>query len=294
MANELAAEFHGVPVLERNIQDQADNTTRFLVIGKNAAGPVGGGNVEKNVSPNLVKALRYAKEVGSKVVGVVGRDGGYTAQVADAAVIVPVDGKPSGPQGGADEVGVGRQVGAQPTSPRARRAVFLDRDGVLNRAVVRDRKPYPPAGLEGLDILPGVPAALDRLQRLGFLLIVVTNQPDVARGDRSRESVDAFNAELARRLPLDDVFVCFHDDPDGCDCRKPLPGLLARGAERYGIGLERSYLVGDRWRDIAAGQRAGVRTVFIDYDYDERRPEPPADVTVKDLSAAVDWIESHA
>jgi len=159
---------------------------------------------------------------------------------------------------------------------------------------VRDRKPYPPAGLEGLDILPGVPAALDRLQRLGFLLIVVTNQPDVARGDRSRESVDAFNAELARRLPLDDVFVCFHDDPDGCDCRKPLPGLLARGAERYGIGLERSYLVGDRWRDIAAGQRAGVRTVFIDYDYDERRPEPPADVTVKDLSAAVDWIESHA
>jgi len=190
-------------------------------------------------------------------------------------------------------VGVGRQVETQPPGRPARRAVFLDRDGVLNRALVRDRKPYPPEILEDLEILPGVPAALERLRRLGFLLLVVTNQPDVARGDRSRESVDALNAELARRLPLDDILVCFHDDHDGCDCRKPLPGLLIRGAERYGIRLERSYLVGDRWRDVEAGRRAGVRTVFIDYDYDERRPEPPADATAKDLSAAVDWIESH-
>lgn len=191
-------------------------------------------------------------------------------------------------------MGVGRQVEPHAPGRPTRRAVFLDRDGVLNRAVVRDRKPYPPATLEDLEILPGVVAALERLRLLGFLLLVVTNQPDVARGDRSRESVDAFNAELARRLPLDDISVCFHDDADGCDCRKPLPGLLVRGAARHGIDLERSYLVGDRWRDVAAGQRAGVRTVFIDYDYDERRPEPPADVTVKDLSAAVEWIESNA
>jgi D-glycero-D-manno-heptose 1,7-bisphosphate phosphatase len=185
-------------------------------------------------------------------------------------------------------VGVGRQVG------QLRRAVFLDRDGVLNRAVVRDGRPYPPAGIAELDVLPGVPAALERLRRAGFLLLVVTNQPDVARGDQQRATVDALNSALARTLPLDDVLVCFHDDADGCDCRKPLPGLLLRGAARYGLDLVHSFLVGDRWRDIAAGQGAGVRTVFIDYGYNERRPDPAADATVADLAAAVDWIESHA
>lgn len=185
-------------------------------------------------------------------------------------------------------MGVGRQV------DRSRRAVFLDRDGVLNRAVVRDRKPYPPSGVEHLELIPGVAASLDRLRRLGFLLLVVTNQPDVARGDMPRANVDALNGALARMLPLDDVLVCFHDDADACDCRKPLPGLLLRGARRYGVDLPSSFLVGDRWRDVEAGRRAGVRTVFIDYDYDERRPEPPADATVADLAQAVDWIESHA
>ena len=185
-------------------------------------------------------------------------------------------------------MGVGRQVDAP------RRAVFLDRDGVLNQAVVRERKPYPPSAVEHLELLPGVPAALERLRRRGFLLLVVTNQPDVARGDQSRATVDALNTALARRLPLDDVLVCFHDDADACDCRKPLPGLLLRGARRYGIELGTSFLVGDRWRDIEAGRRAGVRTVFIDYQYNERRPDPPADATVADLTAAVDWIESHA
>ncbi len=188
-------------------------------------------------------------------------------------------------------MGVGRQVD---TRQRSRRAVFLDRDGVLNRADVRARRPHPPNSVEHLEVLPGVPAALDRLRRRGFLLLVVTNQPDVARGDQSRANVDALNAALARKLPLDDVLVCFHDDADRCDCRKPLPGLLLRGAERYGVELATSFLVGDRWRDVEAGRRAGVRTVFIDYDYDERRPEPPADATVGDLTAAVDWIEAHA
>ena len=129
-------------------------------------------------------------------------------------------------------MGVGRQV-----ETLSRRAVFLDRDGVLNRAVVRDRKPYPPSAVEDLELLPGVPAALERLRRLGFLLLVVTNQPDVARGDQSRAVVDALNAALARRLPLDDVLVCFHDDADACDCRKPLPGLLLHGARRYRVDL---------------------------------------------------------
>ncbi len=185
-------------------------------------------------------------------------------------------------------MGVGRQIKG------LRRAVFLDRDGVINRAIVRDGKPFPPVAVAELEIPPEVAPALARLRERGFLLLVATNQPDVARGELDRATVDAINSELARALPLDDVLVCFHDDADRCECRKPLPGLLLRAAERYAIDLRASFLIGDRWRDIAAGQRAGVRTVFIDYHYDERRPEPAADATVDDLAAAVDWIESVA
>src|ERR1017187_1809436 len=146
-----------------------------------------------------------------------------------------------------------------------RRAVFLDRDGVINRAIVRDGKPYPPASLDELEILPGVPEALGLLKAAGFALIVVTNQPDVARGVQRREVVEAINATLGAQLPIDEFRVCYHDDRDQCPCRKPQPGLLTR-APLY--ALDRSILVGDRWRDIEAGQRAGVQaTILIDYGY---------------------------
>jgi D-glycero-D-manno-heptose 1,7-bisphosphate phosphatase len=182
-------------------------------------------------------------------------------------------------------------IGGQVDAPRP--AVFLDRDGVLNRAIVRDGKPYPPPSLAELVVVPEAPAELARLKALGFLLIVVTNQPDVARGTQTREMVEALNAKLASVMPLDDVFVCYHDDADGCDCRKPLPGLITQAAKRHGLDLARSFLIGDSWRDAGAGQRAGVRTAYIDYQYRERRPEPPADVTVAGLHEAVDWIAAQ-
>jgi D-glycero-D-manno-heptose 1,7-bisphosphate phosphatase len=182
-------------------------------------------------------------------------------------------------------------VGGQVVSPRA---VFLDRDGVLNRAIVRDGRPYPPPSLAELVVVADAAVELARLKALGFLLIVVTNQPDVARGTQARETVEALNAQLVSVLPLDDVFVCFHDDADACDCRKPLPGLITRAAQRYGLDLARSFLIGDSWRDVGAGRRAGVRTAFIDYQYRERRPEPPADATVTNLHDAVDWIVAQA
>lgn len=152
-------------------------------------------------------------------------------------------------------------------------AVFLDRDGVINRAQVRAGKPYPPASLAELEILPGVPQALEDLKAAGFRLIVVTNQPDVARGTASRQSVDAMNDALLQQLPLDAVYTCFHDSADACDCRKPQPGLLLQAASRFHVGLPESFMVGDRWRDVEAGQRAGCRTIFIDYGYDEKQPE---------------------
>jgi D-glycero-D-manno-heptose 1,7-bisphosphate phosphatase len=165
-------------------------------------------------------------------------------------------------------------------------AAFLDRDGVLNRAVVRRGRPYPPASVAEMEILPGVREALDRLKAAGYRLVVVTNQPDVARGLQRRETVEAINAALIARLPLDEVRVCFHDDADGCTCRKPQPGLLV---QQPAYDLARSVMIGDRWRDIEARRRAHVRAaVLIDYGYDERQVEP--DVRVPSLSLAVDWI----
>src|SRR5262249_35905993 len=133
-----------------------------------------------------------------------------------------------------------------------RRAVFLDRDGVLNRAVVRDGKPYPPARLEQLEILPGVVEACITLRTAGFTLVVVTNQPDVARGTQQRAVVQAINEVLRAQVPLDDFRVCYHDEPDGCTCRKPQPGLLLQAARDWQIDLVSSFMVGDSWRDIEA------------------------------------------
>jgi D-glycero-D-manno-heptose 1,7-bisphosphate phosphatase len=171
----------------------------------------------------------------------------------------------------------------------SRPAVFLDRDGVLNRAAVRDGRPYPPATLDELEILPHVHEALVQLRTAGFDLVVVTNQPDVARGTQPRHIVEAINAELGRRLQLDDFRVCYHDEQSQCDCRKPSAGLLLAAALERDLDLSRSFMVGDRWRDVEAGRRAGCRTVFIDHNYREPLTAAP-DARVSDLAEAASWI----
>lgn len=170
-----------------------------------------------------------------------------------------------------------------------RRAVFLDRDGVLNEPVTVDGRPFAPDSVAGLVLAPGVEEACAALRRAGFLLIVVTNQPDIARGHRDRRAVDAINDELRRRLGLDDVLVCPHDDADGCACRKPRPGMILEAADRWGVSLTDSVMVGDRWRDIDAGRGAGCRTVHVARGYDER-PAEGADLVVGGLREAVPWI----
>lgn len=181
-------------------------------------------------------------------------------------------------------------MGIPPLSGPLARAVFLDRDGVLNEPVIRDGKPHPPASEAELRIVPDAAVALHRLKARGLRLIVVTNQPDVARGAQTSAAVDAIHQRLRTELPLDDILCCLHDDRDRCACRKPLPGLILEAAKRHGIDPRRSFLVGDRWRDIDAGYRAGCRTVWIDRGYRERGPEHPPDAQVDSLCAAASWI----
>jgi len=185
-------------------------------------------------------------------------------------------------------------MGIGQVSGGGRRAVFLDRDGVLNRPVVRNGRPHPPATLGELEILGDAANALRALKEAGFLLLGVTNQPDVARGTQRREVVEEINAAIRAALPLDDMLVCYHDDADGCPCRKPGPGLLKEAAERHRIDLGASFLVGDRWRDVEAGHAAGCTVVLIDYGYSERAAAgPPPDCTVRSLSEAGAWILSR-
>lgn len=169
------------------------------------------------------------------------------------------------------------------------RAVFLDRDGVLNRSIVRNGLPYPPSGLAELEILDEARTACKALREAGFLLICVTNQPDVGRGTADIGVVDEINDQISKALTLDAVYVCPHDNKDNCDCRKPKPGLLRRAAEDYSVDLSRSFMVGDRWRDVDAGRAAGCRTIFVQRSYNERQPTD-FDAAVLSTDAAAAWI----
>jgi len=169
------------------------------------------------------------------------------------------------------------------------RAVFLDRDGVINRAFVLDGKSYPPALVSEVEILPHVDFALNNLKKAGYLLIVITNQPDVATGKTARLVVDQINKFLKDSLPIDETYTCYHEDADNCNCRKPKPGSLFDAAQIYNIDLSKSFMIGDRWRDIEAGAAAGCKTFFINYGYQEKQPDFP-DFIVSSLAEAAQII----
>jgi D-glycero-D-manno-heptose 1,7-bisphosphate phosphatase len=178
-----------------------------------------------------------------------------------------------------------------------KRAVFLDRDGVLNRPMVRDGLPFPPACVEEIELYPHVAAGCAQLKKAGFLLVAVTNQPDVGRGTQSRKIVEAIHARLRAAIPsLEAIEVCFHAGTargDPCECRKPKPGMLLRAAAVYAIDLKKSFLIGDRWRDVDCAHAAGCRAVFIDHGYQEALREKP-EFTVSTFSEAVSAILNAA
>ena len=169
------------------------------------------------------------------------------------------------------------------------RAVFLDRDGVINANLERNGKPVAPTNLAEFRIFPGAADAVRRLRDAGFLIVVVTNQPDVRTGLTPKATMEAMHDKIRQQMPIDDFLICFHVDADNCACRKPKPGLILEAITKYGIDPASSYVVGDRWRDVLAGQAAGCRTIRIDHAFAEERPSAP-DRVVKSLAEAADFI----
>jgi histidinol-phosphate phosphatase family protein len=178
-----------------------------------------------------------------------------------------------------------------------RPAVFLDRDGVLNEVRLDDGMPRPPASVADLRLAEGAREALEGLRKAGFALVMVTNQPDVPRGATTRDAGEEINATLRARLPIDAVYVCYHDTPDDCDCRKPRPGMLRQAARDLGLDLGRSWLVGDRWVDVAAARAADVGSALVEQPYSWRPssdgappPDLRAEIVATSVSEAVDAI----
>jgi D-glycero-D-manno-heptose 1,7-bisphosphate phosphatase len=154
-------------------------------------------------------------------------------------------------------------------------AAFLDRDGVLNATIMKNGTPCPPSNISEVEILPGVQSAIDLLIQKSYLPVVITNQPDVARGCIGLAEIEVINEYIGRKIGVSRFYVCPHDDIDECSCRKPKPGLILAAAKELEIDLSKSFLVGDRWRDIEAGQALGLPSYFIEYSYSEKVPKQP-------------------
>jgi D-glycero-D-manno-heptose 1,7-bisphosphate phosphatase len=173
---------------------------------------------------------------------------------------------------------------------KIKRAIFLDRDGVINRVIIRGNKISSPWKLEEFEFLPGVKDVLKKLREAGFLNIVVTNQPDVKRGNLKVEELEKMNQILKENLPIEEIKICPHDDSDNCSCRKPKPGLLIEAAKKYGIDLKNSFLIGDGWKDVEAGKAVGCKVILLKTDYNQEA-QKNCDFVVKNLEEAYKIIK---
>ena len=167
-----------------------------------------------------------------------------------------------------------------------KKSVFLDRDGVINKVYIKDGLPQSPNSLNELKILPGVKESIIKLKKLNFICLMVTNQPNVSRKKIDKNSVIQMNNFLKNEIALDDIFVCYHDDSDNCNCRKPKPGLLLQAGKKWDVDFKKSFMIGDRWKDIQAGEKVGCKTIFLDYKYNEKKPKKPDFVSDSLFNAA--------
>jgi len=155
------------------------------------------------------------------------------------------------------------------------KAIFFDRDGIINKSIIRENKPYPPKDLSEFVFVEGIKFLISQLKQKNYLLFIITNQPDVSRKTQTKENVETINKYIQSNLPIDEIFTCFHDDKDNCECRKPKSGMILEAAKKYNIDLKKSWVIGDRWKDIESGNNAECKTIFVDYCYDEKLKSKP-------------------
>ena len=168
-----------------------------------------------------------------------------------------------------------------------KRAIFLDRDGVINKVILRDGKPYSPKTFDEFVFNDGIREIVCKMKELGYRVFVVSNQPDIARGEISQDILNLMTQKMRFELPVDDVYICPHDDHHDCLCRKPKPGMLIQAAEDWKIDLSLSFMIGDTWKDMEAGKAAGCKTILLDIPYNQ---SVQCDFHLKTLSEAVDLI----
>lgn len=168
-----------------------------------------------------------------------------------------------------------------------KQAIFLDRDGVINSTIIKEGKPFSPRKFEDFKLVDGVKDILERFKAREWLNIIVTNQPDIARGLMKKEELQKMHNLIRENLPVDDIFICPHDDADNCNCRKPKPGMLLEAAKKWDIDLNESFMIGDSWKDIEAGRNAGCTTLLIDSPYNK---QIDSDLRANELSALSEMI----
>ncbi len=169
------------------------------------------------------------------------------------------------------------------------KAVFLDRDGVINKPIIIDGKCYAPRLLKDFKIFPKVKSDIKKLKNRGFKVFVITNQPDIGNKLLKKKTLNEMHSLLKTKVPIDKIYFCPHTKNDRCKCRKPKPGMIIKASNNLKIRLKESYVIGDRKTDIDAGLKAGCKTIFVNNNYYEKRPTKQ-EKTVKSLHAAVKYI----
>ena len=171
------------------------------------------------------------------------------------------------------------------------KAIFLDRDGVINEVIFRgSNKPIAPWSLKDVILIPGIKNPIDKLCNMGFLLFVVSSQPDISKGHLKLHTVKKMNEIILDKFPIKEVSICPHEDRHNCLCRKPKPGMLIDLSKKWAVDLNSSFLIGDNWKDIYAGKAAGCKTILLDRQYNS---SVEADFHINDLSEAVSIINSQ-
>ena len=171
-----------------------------------------------------------------------------------------------------------------------KKGIFFDRDGVINKSLILNNKPYPPKSLKDFEFFENIEKTLEQVRKSGFMSFIFTNQPDVARGALGKDKIEEINKYIYSKLPINKIYCCYHDDKDNCECRKPKAGMLYEAAKEFDVDLKKSFVVGDRWRDIDAGNLAGCKTIFIDYGYSEKLKTKP-DYTINKIDEIIDLIK---